>query len=201
MSALRPSNADFAAAIAAGGAVVLGTDTVYGLCCDAENPAAVERLAILKGRPPGKPAAVAFFSLHSALEALPELGERTRAALRSLLPGPLTLLVANPAGRFRLAGGEQLGVRVLDVGLDAGRPVLLTSANLAGEADARTLDEVPLAIREAADLSIDGGTLPGTPSTVVDLGALEGTGSWRIVRAGAFPAAALQSALARLVSG
>ena len=52
--------------------------------------------------------------------------------------------------------------------------MLQSSANLAGGRDPRTLDEVPAAIRAGVDLEIDRGPLPGTPSTVVDLGALRG---------------------------
>jgi L-threonylcarbamoyladenylate synthase len=195
MTAEPSTAASLSAVIGRAGVAVLGTDTVYGLCCDAQSAVAVERLLALKGRASGKPAAVAFFSLEPALAALPELGERTRAALCSLLPGPLTLLVPNPAGRFPLAGGELLGVRVIDIGLAADRAVLLTSANLAGGRDARTLAEVPAEIRGGADLLIDRGALPGIPSTVVDLGALESTGGWRIVRQGAFTQAAVERAL------
>jgi L-threonylcarbamoyladenylate synthase len=184
-----------ASVVAAGGVAVFAADTVYGLCADAQNAAAVERLLKLKRRPPGKPVALAFFSLEPALAALPELGERTRAALCSLLPGPLTLLVPNPAGRFPLAGGELLGVRVIDVGLELDRPVVQTSANLAGGPEPRTLAEVPAEIRAAVDLVLDGGELPGTPSTVVDLGALETTGGWRIVREGACTRAEIERAL------
>jgi len=110
-----------AAVIAEGAIAVIPTDTVYGVCCDAQNAAAAKRLADLKGRSSGKPAAVAFFALEAALAALPELGARTRAALCALLPGPLTLLVANPARRFPCAGGELLGVRVIDAPLEPGR--------------------------------------------------------------------------------
>ena len=187
--------ASVAAVVASGGLAVIPTDTVYGLCCDPQNAAAVERLSRLKARPPGKPAALAFTSLQLALAALPELGERTRAALRALLPGPLTLLVPNPAGRFPLAGGELLGVRVIDLGLALDRPILLTSANVAGEPDARTLAEVAAQIRNGVDLALDGGELPGTPSTVVDLGALEAGGDWRIVRQGACTRGAIECAL------
>ena len=184
-----------AAVVARGGVAVFAADTVYGLCADAQNAAAVERMLELKRRPPGKPCALAFFSLEPALAALPELGERTRAALRSLLPGPLTLLVPNPAGRFPLAGGELLGVRVIDVGLELDRPVLQTSANLAGGPEPRTLAQVPAQIRDAADLVLDRGELPGTPSTVLDLGALETTGRWRILREGACTRAEIERAL------
>jgi L-threonylcarbamoyladenylate synthase len=184
-----------AAVVARGGVAVFAADTVYGLCADAQNAGAVERMLELKRRPPGKPVALAFFSLEPALAALPELGERTRAALRSLLPGPLTLLVPNPAGRFPLAGGELLGVRVIDVGLELDRPVLQTSANLAGGPEPRTLAQVPAQIRDGADLVLDRGELPGTPSTVVDLGALETTGRWRILREGACTRAEIERAL------
>ena len=197
MTTQASPGASVGALVASGGLAVIPTDTVYGLCCDPQNAAAVERLSRLKGRPPGKPAALAFSSLALALAALPELGERTRAALCALLPGPLTLLVANPAGRFPLAGGELLGVRVIDLGLALDRPVLLTSANVAGEPDARTLAEVPARIRDGADVALDGGELPGTPSTVVDLGALEASGAWTIVRQGACTRAAIECALVR----
>jgi L-threonylcarbamoyladenylate synthase len=172
-----------ATVIAGGGVAVIATDTVYGVCADVENAAAVARLYELKRRPAGKPAAVAFASVEAALAALPELGERSRAALGALLPGPLTLLIANPARRFALAGGELLGVRV--VALDVDRPLLLSSANLAGEPEARTLEQVAPELREGADLVLDAGELPGTPSTIVDLGELEDGGGWRIVRQGA----------------
>lgn len=177
------SASPLSAVIAAGGVAVIGTDTVYGVCADVENAAAVARLHALKRRPAGKPAAVAFASVEAALAALPELGERSRAALGALLPGPLTLLMPNPARRFAFAGGELLGVRVL--ALDVDRPLLLTSANLAGETEARTLEQVAPELRAGADLVLDAGELPGTPSTIVDLGELESGGGWRILRQGA----------------
>jgi L-threonylcarbamoyladenylate synthase len=169
----------------AGGIAVFPTDTVYGLCCDPENVAAVKRLYELKGREPSKPAALLFFSLERALELLPELGPRTRAALRALLPGPLTLLLANPRGRFPLTGGVLLGLRVIDLGLSLELPLLQSSANRAGGPDARRLTDVPASIRDRADLVLDGGELPGVPSTVLDLSSFEHDGSWRVLRAGA----------------
>jgi tRNA (cmo5U34)-methyltransferase len=131
-----------------------------------------------------------FFQMERALEALPELGQRTRLAMRELLPGAVTLLVPNPARRFPLAGGEDptgLGVRVPEVSQlsRVGRPVLQSSANVAGGPDPRRLDDVPEAIRRQADLVLDGGELPGTSSTVVDLRRYEEQGSWRVVRSGA----------------
>jgi L-threonylcarbamoyladenylate synthase len=180
----------FEQSIANGGVVVFPADTVYGLACDPENADAVARLYELKGRPPDKPAAVMFFSV----DALPELGPRTRALAERLLPGAVTLLV--PSDRFPLAGGAgTLGLRVPDLPAlaDVRVPVLQSSANLAGGPDARRLDDVPEAIRSGADLVIDGGELAGTPSTVIDLRGYERDGTWRIVRRGAVPEAVIRS--------
>lgn len=182
---------DFARCIAAGGIAVFPADTVYGLACDPENSDAVRRLYELKGRPPDKPAAVMFFSVEPALA---DLSPRLREAVRPLLPGAVTLLVPNPAGRFPLAGGGPvLGLRVPDVPLLAGVrvPVLQSSANETGGADPRRVAEVPESIRAGADLVVDGGELPGTPSTVVDLSRYEEAGEWEVVREGAVPRDAL----------
>jgi L-threonylcarbamoyladenylate synthase len=178
-----------------GGVAVFPADTVYGLCCDPENEGAVRRLYALKGREPDKPAALLCFSLDVALERLPELGERTRTALRALLPGPVTVLLPNPLRRFPLTGGELLGLRVIDIGLALDVPVLQSSANRSGAGDARRLADVAPAIRDGADLVIDGGELPGVPSTVLDLSGLERDGTWRIVREGALGESVLHALL------
>jgi L-threonylcarbamoyladenylate synthase len=136
-----------------------------------------------------------LFDLETALTVLPELGERTRAALAQLLPGRVTVLVPNPERRFPCAGGELLGLRVIDTAPDGGRAILLTSANLAGGPDPCTTAEIPAEIRAGAALVIDGGSLPGTPSTVVDLGQFESAGHWRIVREGAATSASVRQAL------
>jgi L-threonylcarbamoyladenylate synthase len=91
----------------------------------------------------------------------------------------------------------QLGVRVPSIPLLQGvrGPVLQTSANVAGGPDACRLADVPADIRAGADLVIDGGELPGVPSTVVDLTDYEDTGEWRVIRPGAMPAGDLAAVL------
>jgi L-threonylcarbamoyladenylate synthase len=190
----------FERCIAAGGVAVFPADTVYGLACDPDNREAVERLYTFKRRPLEKPSAVMFFGLEVALEALPEIGERTREGLRGLLPGGVTALLPNPARRYPLACGEDpgtLGLRIPAVERLAGvrAPALQSSANRAGGGDPRRLEDVPEPIRRSADLVIDGGELLGTPSTVVDLRHYEDDGSWRVVRAGAVPDERIGAAL------
>jgi tRNA threonylcarbamoyl adenosine modification protein (Sua5/YciO/YrdC/YwlC family) len=200
MSARGAEAAGFERCMSVGGVAVFPADTVYGLACDVHNRVAVERLYRFKRRRLDKPSAVMFFDRGLALAALPELGERTRASLGRLLPGPVTVLLPNPEGRFPLAGGDDpstLGLRVPVVPALAGVswPVLQSSANLAGGPDARRIDDVPESLRRSADLVIDGGELPGTPSTVVDLRSLETTGGWDIVRQGGMPREDVAAAL------
>ncbi len=192
---------EFEDCIAAGGVAVFPADTVYGLACDPTSREAVARLYALKGRPADKPAAVMFFSLERALDALPELGPRLRAALQALLPGAVTLLLSNPLARYPLACGPDpwtLGLRVPAPGVLAGVtvPVMQSSANRSGGADPRSLDEVDEALREGADFVVDGGTLPGTPSTVVDLRAYGSHGTWSVLREGAVEPDEIAAALA-----
>ena len=112
----------------------------------------------------------------------------------------MTLLLPNPRGRWPLACGPDpgtLGLRVPDVPLLRGVavPVLQSSANRSGGADARRLADVPAGIRDGADLVLDGGELPGTPSTVIDLRAYEAEGTWTVLREGAVDAGAVATVL------
>jgi L-threonylcarbamoyladenylate synthase len=190
--------------VARGGVAVFPTDTVYGVCCDPADEAAARRLYELKGRPSKRPAAVMFFSLEAALAELGELADSERGALQALLPGPVTLLLENRSGLFRAAcrsDPSTLGLRVphLPNGLHAlgslDAPVMQTSANLSGQPDARTLADVPVGLRDGADLVLDGGELPGTPSTVVDLRDYEQSGSWHVLREGALAAGVVRELL------
>jgi L-threonylcarbamoyladenylate synthase len=189
----------FERCISVGGVALFPADTVYGLATEPDSREGVERLYRLKGRSPDTPAAVMFFDLELALAALPELGARTRDAVERLLPGALTLLVPNPARRYPLACGrvgsdqERLGLRVpllegeLAPLAAVSWPVLQSSANRSGEPDASRIGDVDEELRAGVDLILDGGELPGTPSTVVDLVAYEVDGSWEVVREGAIP--------------
>ena len=158
---------EFEECIRAGGIVLFPADTVYGLAVDPGNEEAIERMYALKGRAREKKSALMYF----LIDAVPDLPD----AARKLLPGPVTVILAD--GR---------GIRVPDQPLLAGVtvPVLQTSANPSGGPDPRRLEDVDTRLREGADLEIDGGELPGTASTVVDLSGEEP----RIVREGAVPA-------------
>jgi L-threonylcarbamoyladenylate synthase len=190
------------AAIRAGRPVILPTDTVYGLCSTPYRAGPVERLYRLKGREPDQPTALLAADLDLLLECVPELRGRAARIARALLPGPYTLVLPNPARRFRWLTGttpDAIGVRVPELPEPAAQvlahigAVAATSANLAGGPDPRRLDDVPSSLREAVAAVVDGGELPGTPSTVVDLTGPE----LRVLREGAVPTA---EALARVAA-
>jgi L-threonylcarbamoyladenylate synthase len=175
-----------------GGVAIFPADTLYGLACDPLSAASIERIHRIKGRDDGKSSAVMYFAPLAMRELLAGLGPRARDAVGALLPGPVTLVVANPERRYPLAcreDPERLGVRLIEGPL-AGMPlpVFQTSANVSGYAAPDSFDGIDAGIVEAADLAIDGGGLGGSPSTVVDVAGIDSGEGWRILREGAMPA-------------
>ena len=185
--------------IHAGGVALFPADGLYGLACDPLRADAIARIHAIKGRDDGKPSAVMYLSPPMMRELVPSMGERTRGAVAALLPGPVTLVIANRERRYPLAcraDPERLGVRLIDGPL-AGAAVAIfqTSANVTGAPAPASFAEVPDAIVAAVDLAIDGGRLSGEPSTVIDLTAIEGGGGWSILREGAIGRDGVEAAL------
>jgi L-threonylcarbamoyladenylate synthase len=191
---------DAVEALREGKPVVMPFDTVYGLAADPDREEPVRRLYKLKGRDETEPSALVAWDFDYLLERVPELRGPAFSLARLLLPGPVTLILPNPARRFRWLTGtnpEAIGVRVpafdgpgAEV-LERVGAVAATSANHPGGRDPRRLDEVPEEIRAGAGALVDGGELPGSPSTVIDLTGPEP----RVLREGAMPA---EEALRRL---
>jgi L-threonylcarbamoyladenylate synthase len=185
--------------IAGGGVAVFPADGLYGLACDPLDANAISKIHRLKGRDDGKPSAVMYFSPLAIRELLAGLGPRTKAVASALLPGPVTLVVDNPHRRYPLAcrqDPERLGIRLIGGPL-AGTmcPIFQTSANLSGEPAPARFEDMPESILDGADLAIDGGELPGLPSTVIDIAAIDADGGWRILRDGALSLGDVKGAL------
>jgi L-threonylcarbamoyladenylate synthase len=179
-------------ALRAGQPAVLPFDTVYGIAADPYREESARRLYRLKGRDETQPTALVASSLDYLLECVPELRGRAASLARLLLPGPLTLVVPNPAHRFRWITGanrDAIGVRVPELDGPGGEvlgrvgAVVATSANHPGEPDPKRLADVPADIQAGAGAVVDGGELAGTPSTVIDLTGPEP----RVLREGALP--------------
>ncbi len=162
---------DAVAALRDGQAVILPTDTVYGLCVLPEHE---DVLYELKGRDRSKPVALLAADVDALLAAVPGLD---RTVLERYLPGAYTLVFAT------------VGVRVPNLPPEAAEVVgavgvvAATSANRAGGADPRRVTDIPEEIRAACGAIVDVGELPGTPSTVLDLSGAEA----RVIREGAGP--------------
>jgi len=185
--------AEAVAAIRAGRLAIVPTDTVYGLVATPYREAPVRRLYRAKRRQEIQPTALVAVDLDLLFECVPELRGRSGTIARALLPGPYTLVLPNPARRYRWLTGSKpdaIGIRVPELE-GPGRDVLAgvgayvaTSANLPGEPDPSRLDEVPEELKEAADAVVEGGVLAGRPSTVVDCTGEEA----RVLREGVVPA-------------
>jgi L-threonylcarbamoyladenylate synthase len=156
--------------------VLLPTDTVYGLCSGIDEES-VGRLYELKGRPGAQPTALLASSVQMLLALVPEIRGRPAAIARTLLPGPYTLVLPNPARRYAWLNGESpatIGVRVAELPPEAQRvvaavgAVAATSANEPGGPAAASLDDVPARIRSGCAAEVDAGELPGLASTVID---------------------------------
>jgi L-threonylcarbamoyladenylate synthase len=159
------------AALRAGRAVILPTDTVYGLCALPEHQ---EVLYELKGRDRSKPVALLAADVDVLVATVPGLDP---SVLEKYLPGPYTLIVGGVGVRV-----PSLPPAAADVVREVG-VVAATSANLSGGPDPRRVEEIPEEIRAACGAIVDGGQLPGVPSTVLDLTGPEP----RMLRQGAGP--------------
>lgn len=185
-----------------GGVAIFPADGLYGLCCDPLNEIAIRRIHELKGRDDGKPSAVMYFAPLAMRELFSDVGPRTRDVMGKLLPGPVTLVIANPAHRYPLAcreDRERLGVRLIDGPLSGAMcPIFQTSANRSGEAAPSAFTQVDPGLVEDIELAIDGGALTGHPSTVIDVTRSDETGEWFILREGGLPAAKAEELLSSL---
>lgn len=170
------------AALRAGELVIVPTDTVYGLAASAFGEEPARRLYRLKGRDEIQPTALVCASVDRLLECVPELRGGPATIARTLLPGPFTLVLPNPARRFGWLNRDRpdtIGVRVPALAgpagdvLDQVGAIVATSANLPGGPDPCTVADVPQSLRDGVVAVIDGGRLPGLPSTVLDFSGAE----------------------------
>jgi L-threonylcarbamoyladenylate synthase len=165
---------ELVAALRAGEAVVLPTDTVYGVAVRADLPRAVHVLAGLKERAAEQPVAVLVASAAQA-RTVGELPGWAGAVVARWWPGPLTLVLRRRPGLGWDLGdpAETVGVRVPDHPLvralaEQVGPLATTSANRHGEPTPATAEEAAATLTRAPTLVVDGGPCPGTASTVVD---------------------------------
>lgn len=194
MQMTQASVAEAVDALRGGKPIVLPTDTVYGLAVSPYRDDYARRLYKLKARDDLKPVALVGVDLEWIFECVPELRGRAGVIARALLPGPYTLVLPNPARRYRWLSGanpDAIGVRVPELAgvgaevLQQVGVVAATSANLSGGASPARIEDVPEPILAGVAAVVDAGELPGTASTVLDFTGEEP----RVIREGAAPSA------------
>jgi L-threonylcarbamoyladenylate synthase len=164
------------------GVVVYPTDTIYGLGADAFSDEAIQKVYEAKKRPVSNPISIAISS-RDMLDGVAKVDKSAELFIDHFLPGPVTVVLpAKKTVSEMLTGGTRMiGIRyprhpvALELISTLDSPITATSANRTGAKDPVTPDEC----RVPYDLLIDGGRLPGTPSTVVDMVSL------RVIRPGA----------------
>jgi L-threonylcarbamoyladenylate synthase len=163
------------------GIIVYPTETVYGLGADAFSDEAIAKVYEAKKRPLSMPISIAV-SDFDMLYAVARVDPEAEAFLTAFLPGPVTVVLpARTSVPAILTGGTGLvGIRMpahdlaLRVIAAFDAPITATSANLHGAKD----PVIPAECTVPYEFLIDGGRLPGIPSTVVDLAGK------RVLRAG-----------------
>jgi L-threonylcarbamoyladenylate synthase len=159
-----------------GGLAAIPTDTLYALAADATDAAAIDRVFAVKGREGGKPLPL-FVSGLAMAETIGVITETARVLAGRFWPGALTLVVQKQPSFHSdaLAGGDTVALRApaneiaLALLEDLGRPITGTSANLSGDADPVTAEEVRRQLGDCVDYVLDAGPCAiGVSSTIVD---------------------------------
>jgi L-threonylcarbamoyladenylate synthase len=181
-----------------GGVVAFPTDTVFGLGVGAYIESAVERIFRIKQRPPEMALPLLISSVAQVHEVAYNVSAYGWRLITAFFPGKLTLVVfrTRVVKDIITGGGDTVAIRMPDHPVPlalikgSGMPIVGTSANLSGQLNPLTVEEVQEQIGDKVDLIIEGGPAPlGTESTVVDV-----TGELPVViRVGAISKAELES--------
>lgn len=187
-----------------GEVVALPTDTLYGVGANAFERSAVRELFAVKGRPADKAIPVFIYQIDDLNQVARNVPNRAWALLQQFWPGALTVVLPKVAALPPdvTAGQETVAVRIpnhpvaLDLVIELGRPLAVTSANLSGQPPPSTAQEVARQLGGRIPLILDGGPSPlAQPSTIIDLSV----NPPRLLRSGALDVAVLQKFLPDLV--
>lgn len=163
-----------------GGLVAFPTDTVYGLGALAFDGRAIESIYIAKDRPIEKAIPILIADLEDMGKVGMDIPQSAYRLASHFWPGPLTCVIPKkPTLPEAVSATSTVGVRVPDhevarALLRAAGPMAVTSANISGQDNPSTAEEVLAQLNSRISLIIDGGKTPGgVPSTVVDCSAEE----------------------------
>jgi tRNA threonylcarbamoyl adenosine modification protein (Sua5/YciO/YrdC/YwlC family) len=185
--------------VASGACIVMPTDTVYGIACDAFSPAAVSTLLAIKGRGRHMPPPVLIGNVGDVEKLVAQVPDGARAIMERFWPGGVTIIFeANPDVEWDLGDTSgTVAIRMPDhpVALELlslTGPLAVSSANRTGELPALGANEALAQFGDDVPLYVDAGRVgslytgaSGNPgSTIVDATALATGGPWKVVRHG-----------------
>ena len=158
------------------GLVIYPTDTQYGLGCDLANKKAIEKVYRLKQRNQKSP----FSFVCNDLTHIAEYAKVSNFAYRTmkrLLPGPYTFILDGTklVPQLMLTKRHECGIRVpnhpiaLSLVSTLGRPIINTSASLDDQPVPTNSQDFADLFKNQVDAVIDGGPVPGRPSTILSL--------------------------------
>ena len=159
-----------------GGIIAYPTDTHYGIGCDIMNKKAIERIYQIKQRNKNKP----FSFICSGLKNISRYAKVSNYAYRTmkrLLPGPYTFILegSKQVPKMMLTKRKTAGIRVpdnricIDLIRQLGNPIISTSASLPNTDVLQDPSLIHEHLNSRLDLVIDGGPVPGRPSSVISL--------------------------------
>lgn len=179
------------------GVVVAPTETRYGLLARADRAGAVEKVYTIKRRNRTFPVSIFI----KDLDQVGQLAEESEISLKlkdKLLPGPLTLVLNAREGALpQIVSGNRLGIRfssskvIADLMQRMEYCLTATSANLSGEVELDTVDDIARVFGDKVDMYLDAGKLAHSSSTVVDCS----DGGYKILRVGNITEHAIENAV------
>lgn len=173
----EPKKIDLAVKILkAGGVIVYPTDTIYGLGCDIFNKKAIEKIYLLKKRMLKKPLSIICADFKQVRDYT-IIQNYAYHLMKKTLPGPYTFILKAKYKMLKafLAKNKTVGIRIpankicLAITKKLGNPIISTSLNISGQAVLTNPNQLAKKMLNKIDLIIDSGTLPGTPSSIIDL--------------------------------
>lgn len=183
-----------------GGLVAVPTETVYGLAGNGLDPAAVEKIYEVKGRPEQKPLSLMVPGKEAIAEYCEDVPPGAYVLAEKFWPGPLTIVLKAKSHipSIVLAGGHTVGLRCPDQAdtlallKECALPLAAPSANPSGAESPKTAAAVAAYFDGAIEAILDGGECAlGTESTVIDMTV----SPFRVLRQGALPEEAITRAL------
>ena len=175
--------------------IVYPTDTLYGLGADIFNEEAIKKVYEVKKRPFDLPLSIAIASVDEINEYA-YMNEIAYKIAREFLPGAITIILKKRKVIPDIIAKEKIGIRIPanEIALKIAKelPITATSANIHGKNPPKEIKEAKEQLRDKIALYIDGGKLPGKPSTIVDVsegkikvireGAIRGEEIWKIMK-------------------